>query len=247
MSLLPGILRKLLQLPIAETDPEKAYNLWAAAYDAQPDNLMLVLDEQLFTGLLNETVLKDKTVVDIGCGTGRHWKEILSRSPLSLIGYDVSAEMLRILQQKFPQQKAIRLVNNEVGEPSNSCDIVISTLALAHIPNPEAAMQEWVRILKPGGEIIITDYHPEALTKGGNRTFRYNNKLVAVKNYVHTLTRVLAIAKQLELTVLRTVERKIGEEVKVFYEKQNALSVYEKFKGVPIIYGIHLKKADVIM
>jgi ubiquinone/menaquinone biosynthesis C-methylase UbiE len=247
MSLLPGILRKLFNLPVVETDPEKAYDLWAAAYDAQPDNLMLLLDQQVFTGLLNETEIKDKTVVDIGCGTGRHWKEILSRNPRSLTGYDVSAQMLQVLKQKFPQQKAVRLLDNKVDEPLNSCDIIISTLALAHIPDPEAAIRQWSQILKPGGEMIITDYHPEALTKGGNRTFRYNNKLVAVKNYVHPLNRVLTIAKQLELTVLRTVERKIGEDLKAFYEKQNALPVYEKFRGVPIIYGIHLKKADVIM
>jgi hypothetical protein len=65
---------------------------------------------------------------------------------------------------------------------------------------------------------------------------------LAVKNYVHSIQTVERLAKQLELDVLRITERKIDEKVKPFYEKQHALAVYEKFKGVPIIYGIHLKK-----
>jgi len=33
--------------------------------------------------------------------------------------------------------------------------------------------------------------------------------------------------------------------MKHYYEKQNALAVYNKYKGFPVIYGIHLKRGDV--
>jgi ubiquinone/menaquinone biosynthesis C-methylase UbiE len=235
-------IRKLLPIRISETDPEKAYDLWAAAYDAQPDNLMLALDEELFTELLNGVILKDKLVADIGCGTGRHWQKLMERAPAELIGFDVSNEMLIILQQKFPAQKTVRLTDHHIELPDASCDTIVSTLALAHIPDVGKALAEWERVLKPGAEILLTDYHPDALAQGGNRTFRHEGKLVAVKNYVHSIHSVVAFAKQLNLNVLRITERKIDEKVKGFYEKQNALAVYDKFKGVPIIYGIHLKK-----
>ena len=82
------------------------------------------------------------------------------------------------------------------------------------------------------------------MAKGGKRTFSYNNKTVAVKNYVHTIEHLEAIARQLHLQVLRLVEKPIDESAKHYYEKQNALAVFEKWKGMPIIYGMCLKKPD---
>jgi ubiquinone/menaquinone biosynthesis C-methylase UbiE len=244
LTAIPAAIRRLFSSRLSETDPEQAYDLWAAAYDAQPDNLMLAMDETLFAALLEQVNVHDKTVIDIGCGTGRHWQKILDKQPKKLTGYDVSAEMLQVLKQKFPSQETFRLNGNRIDAVSHSCDILVSTLTLAHIAELETALAEWERVLKPGGEIIITDYHPDALAKGGKRTFRHADKLVAVKNYVYSIDHVTQVAKQLGLSVLRISERKIDESVKVYYEKQNALAVYEQFKGVPIIYGLHLKKKD---
>jgi hypothetical protein len=65
-----------------------------------------------------------------------------------------------------------------------------------------------------------------------------------VKNYIHSIEKVKDIARQLDLKVFRLIEKTIDESARPFYEKQNALSVYETWKGTPIIYGIHLKKPD---
>src|SRR5436190_9369283 len=73
-----------------EVEPAAAYDLWAATYDDQPSNLILHLDEIVFGRLLTKVDLQHKTVVDSGCGTGRHWAEILQQGPASLTGYDVS-------------------------------------------------------------------------------------------------------------------------------------------------------------
>jgi hypothetical protein len=42
--------------------------------------------------------------------------------------------------------------------------------------------------------------------------------------------------------MIRQEERIVDEEVRVYYEAQNALPVYYRFQGIPIIYGLHLKK-----
>ncbi len=226
-------------------NPEAAYDLWADDYDSQPDNMMLAWDEKIVTELLEKIPLKDKIIADIGCGTGRHWEKIISRKPKKLIGFDVSEGMLKILQQKFPQAVTYHLINDQLEELENSsCDLVFSTLTIAHIENAEKALHEWNRILKAGGGMIITDYHPTALANGGKRTFNHNGKTIAVKNYIHSIEQIRSIAKQLQLTELRLLEKSIDESAKPFYEKQNSLSVYEAWKGTPIIYGIQLKKPD---
>jgi ubiquinone/menaquinone biosynthesis C-methylase UbiE len=226
-----------------ETAPEKAYNLWAFNYDNQPGNLMLDLDEKMFAGFLAETKIEYSVVADIGCGTGRHWRQIADKHPARLIGFDVSDGMLTMLQKKFSNAEVYRLTDNKLKVlADHSCDVIISTLAMAHIKNIEEALEEWNRVLKPGGEMIITDYHPETLERGGSRTFKVNNRLMAVKSYVHPVEKIKAIARQLGLMELRFSEKEIDESVKHYYEQQNAIAVYERFKGVPVIYGIHLKK-----
>lgn len=226
-------------------NPEAAYNLWAHDYDVQPDNMMLAWDEEIVSEFIQNIQLKDKIIADIGCGTGRHWKKIISHQPDKLIGFDVSAGMLERLQKKYPGSETHHLINDELRELENqSCDIIFSTLTIAHIENAEKALQEWNRILKPGGEMIITDYHPAALAKGGKRTFNHNGKTIAVKNYVHSIDKIKDIARQLHLNIFRLIERSIDQSAAPFYEKQNAHAVYEAWKGTPIIYGIHLKKPD---
>jgi len=230
---------------LKQTNPEDAYNIWASAYDSQPDNLMLALDGEIFSDLIKDIIVKEKIIVDVGCGTGRHWKKIIDNDCKKIIGYDVSEGMLAMLQKKFPEAETHKLNSNSLfGLEDESIDIIISTLAIAHIENIEEAFKEWDRVLKPGGDIIITDYHPEALSKGGNRTFKYNNQLIAVKNYIHSVANVKEITGQLHWQAKRFIEKKIDKSMIPYYKKQNALHVFEQFEGVPIIYGIHLKKND---
>jgi len=228
-----------------DTDPVTAYNLWSESYDAQPGNLMLDLDEQMLSDLLTDVSLKDKTVVDIGCGTGRHWNRILSQKPSALIGYDVSVGMLNKLKAKFPAAKTYLALDNSLTELENeSCDIIISTLTIAHIEHLKDAFLEWHRVLKKGGRIIFTDYHPEALIKGGNRTFAYKGRIVAVKNYTHNIDELLDIMITMNFESVSFTEKKIDASMKHYYEEKKALHVYDNFVNVPIIYGMHLKKKN---
>jgi ubiquinone/menaquinone biosynthesis C-methylase UbiE len=247
MSSIEKIKRRLLNLWAVkkETAATGAYNLWAADYDSQPDNLMLALDEEIFTALLADIAVAGTVVVDVGCGTGRHWKKILSHHPKKITGFDVSENMLAMLQQKFPGSETY-IIKNNLLQPlqNNSCQLLISTLTIAHIENAPAALLEWTRVLAPGGSIIITDYHPAALAKGAQRSFKHNNKTLAIKNYVHPVDTIIAVAKQLNLQDCRLIEKNIDDSMRQYYEKQNALHVFEKWKGTPVIYGLHLKKAD---
>ena len=227
------------------SDPREAYDVWSQGYDDQPYNLMLNLDEQITGKFLEEIDLTGKTIADIGCGTGRHWKKFFSKDPAKLVGFDISPGMLDKLKQKYPLAETHLLEGNKLSALGNSsCDLVISTLTIAHIENIEEAFAEWNQVLKPGGDIIITENHPVALAKGGQRTFRHGGKLLSVRNYIHPIEKMRDLAGQLGWTETRFTERIVDDDVIAFYQQQNALAVYEKFLGVPIIYGIHLKKEN---
>ncbi|HEY0176280.1 MAG TPA: class I SAM-dependent methyltransferase [Pedobacter sp.] len=224
---------------------EEAYDLWAENYDAQPGNLMLDMDEEIFSGLLNGIDIRNKRVADIGCGTGRHWKKIFQLRPLTLTGFDVSSGMLNRLQEKFPEAYVSKITDNLFSTTADAAyDVIVSTLTVAHIKNIEEALQAWSRILKRNGELIITDFHPDALAVGGKRTFEHRTKQIEVQNYVHYVHDIEEILRRHDFHVVKREEKIVDEWVRHYYVAKNALPVYEKFKGSRIIYGLHLKRGD---
>jgi ubiquinone/menaquinone biosynthesis C-methylase UbiE len=239
-------IKRLLQkasFPETERGTVEAYDIWSFSYDMQPGNLMLDLDEVIFTGLIKNINLNNKKVADIGCGTGRHWQKIYEKKPANIIGFDVSAGMLHQLIRKFPSAET-HLTNDNLLKttPDSSVDCIITTLTIAHIKNIDEAIASWSRILKNDGDLVITDFHPSMLERGGKRSFRHDGKSLSVVNYVHSLEKVKKTFYKYGLTVIRQEERKVNEEVRSYYEEQNALPVYDRFKGMPIIYGLRLKK-----
>jgi len=238
------IRRQVLPTTMEDKDVVEAYDIWAENYDSQPGNLMLDLDELLFTKLLAGLTLENKAIADIGCGTGRHWNKLFKQNFVSLTGFDVSPGMLKKLNDKFPEAKTYVITNNHFEDiADDTYDAILSTLTVAHIEDIESALQTWCRITKQQGDMIITDFHPNALASGGKRTFKHGNKHIAVQNFVHTTDIIKQVLLKNGFEVITHQELKVDETVKHYYEQQNALHVYEKFKDQPIIYGIHFKRA----
>ena len=236
---------RIFNRPVSEKKPADAYDLWSADYDHQPGNLMLDLDEVLFSKLLEKVDIENKAVADIGCGTGRHWNKLLKSTPLSLTGFDVSEGMLNKLKEKFPDANVYKITDDLFTRIHNPpYDLIISTLTIAHIENLEQALNAWCSILKTNAEIIITDFHPQMLAFGGKRTFKYKNRRLAVRNHVHPIDTVKNLLAAKGFRVLASEEFIIDESVKHYYDSQNASAVYEQFKGQPVIYGIYLKRGD---
>ncbi|MBS1528020.1 MAG: methyltransferase domain-containing protein [Bacteroidetes bacterium] len=235
----------LLHGRATEKKPADAYDLWASGYDCQPGNLMIELDAKIFSQLLEKVDLANRFVADIGCGTGRHWAEIWEKNPSGLTGFDVSGGMLNKLKAKFPGANVQQVSDDGLpGVPDDLYDMIISTLTIAHIENLEYALSAWCRIAKPDAGMIITDFHPRMLAFGGKRTFKDGNRLVSVQNYVHHIATIKYMLYEYGFHVIAEQEISIDETVKHYYESQNALPVYEQYKGCPVIYGIHLKRGD---
>jgi ubiquinone/menaquinone biosynthesis C-methylase UbiE len=225
------------------THPQEAYDLWADDYDEQPGNLMLDLDEQIFGGLLNSIAVENKQIADIGCGTGRHWKAIQKKEPAQLTGFDVSEGMLKKLKEKYPKSHTVHLVKDGFDDiPNGKYDIIISTLTIAHIQNLAVAIVEWSRILRDEGDIIITDFHPGMLAKGGKRTFSHHGIPVTIKNYIHPLESIKTHFLNNGFTMQKEEIRYVDETVRPYYIKKNAIDVYDRFRGIPVIYGLHFTR-----
>jgi ubiquinone/menaquinone biosynthesis C-methylase UbiE len=224
-------------------DPATGYDLWASTYDSESGNVVLNVERTVFSDILSRVGLRNKTVVDVGCGTGRHWDQILKTKPATLSGYDVSTEMISRLRRKFPDARACLLRDGRLFEtPNASVDVLISTLVLAHSPSLETALREWNRVLRPHADIVVTDFHPAALDKGALRTFRHEGRLMAVESHVYPLPDVRRMAAELHWNEVEFVEVKVDETIESYYREQQAQALYKRFRDVPIVYGLRLRK-----
>ena len=107
------------------------------------------------------------TVIDVGCGAGRHSFEAYRRGA-DVIAFDQNAEELAdvdtMLQAmgaagEAPKSaKAQVVVGDALDLPYPDCyfDSVIASEILEHVPDDKAAIAELARVLKPGGTLAVT-------------------------------------------------------------------------------------------
>jgi ubiquinone/menaquinone biosynthesis C-methylase UbiE len=98
--------------------------------------------------------------LDVGCGTGFLSLE-LARRGHRVTGVDFAPSMLSLAERKAAERGLA--VNFEPADAEQlpyapaSFDLVISRHVLWTLPHPEAAIDEWLRILRPGGRLVIVD------------------------------------------------------------------------------------------
>lgn len=244
MNYISKVLGKLKKKkPVRLLSPSDAYSLWSASYDSQPDNVVLYLENKLFSEIISQTELKNKNVLDIGCGTGRHWAELYKKNPAKLTGTDNSGEMLEKLKKKFPAAEVILSNDNSLKSfEDNSFDVIISTLTTGHVKEIEKYFNEWNRVLKPTGQIIMNDFHPDAFAAGMKRTFIHKGEVIEVENNLYTIEYLKTLFDKLNWKILNMSEKIIDDEVEPLFEKQNYMKAFNKYKGTPLILGFHLSK-----
>ncbi|MHB8579866.1 MAG: class I SAM-dependent methyltransferase [Ignavibacteriaceae bacterium] len=224
-------------------DPEKAYNIWADIYDSDNDNLVFRMEEEILDSLMVTLNLSGKLTLDYGCGTGRNWKRLLKYNAGKIIGCDISQKMLEKLKNKYTEYETYLIKkNSSLPVKTGTIDFIFSTLVIAQINNLKKTFHEWDRLIKPGGLILLTDLHPDILSAGGKRTFEKNGKVYEIKNYIHSIGKIKKLCESFNMEIVGFKERFILEDSKDFYENKNALYIYDKFYGLPLVYGILIRK-----
>jgi SAM-dependent methyltransferase len=144
------------------------YDRWAPSYDATP-NPVVALDERHTLALLAPR--DGERILDAGCGTGRHF-ERLQASGAHAVGADFSAGMLAVLRRRMPRARLV-LAGIEAGLPlaGASFDAVLCALVGEHLGALGLAFSEMARVLRPGGRIVFSVYHPRMAEAGSEANF----------------------------------------------------------------------------
>ena len=132
-----------------------AYARWAPVYD--------LAFGKVFSRACNAAIAAAERIggriLEVGVGTGI---SLPHYSPASrLFGVDISEPMLRkarrrVVELGLRNVEGLAVMDAEHLEfPDASFDVVVAQYVVTTVPNPEATLDEFARVLKPGGEIVL--------------------------------------------------------------------------------------------
>jgi len=134
----------------------QAYGRWAPVYDL----VFGPVFRQGRSAAIRAAERLGGRILEVGVGTGI---SLPGYSPSSsLYGVDISEPMLvkarqRVRKLGLANVEAIEVMDAEALDfPDASFDVVVAQYVVSAVPNPERALDEFARVVKPGGEIIIT-------------------------------------------------------------------------------------------
>jgi SAM-dependent methyltransferase len=146
-----------------------AYKQQSAGYDAEAGGSLFATDEPVVAEYLSGR--EPGVALDAACGTGR-FAEFLAKRGHRVIGVDSSPDMLAYARRRVPDG-VFRLGElDRLPLPDESVDVIVCALALVHVPRLEPVLAEFARVLRPGGDLVISDIHHELVTRGSVITAR---------------------------------------------------------------------------
>jgi len=137
---------------------EKAYARWAPVYD-------LVFGPLLDMGRRTATNAATRVggrILNVGVGTGLELP-YFDKSH-EVVGVDISEPMLRKAQERVEREKLGNVKALCVMDGANlafadgSFDCVVAQFVITTVPQPEKTLDEFARVLKPGGEIVLVNH-----------------------------------------------------------------------------------------
>jgi phosphatidylethanolamine/phosphatidyl-N-methylethanolamine N-methyltransferase len=133
----------------------KAYARWAPVYD-------LVFGPVFEPGRRAAIAAAERVggrILEVGVGTGISLPDYERTN--RIVGVDISEPMLRKARERVKEFGLTNVENLTVMDaahldfPDNSFDVVVAQYVVTTVPDPEATLDEFARVLKPGGEIVL--------------------------------------------------------------------------------------------
>ncbi|MGZ3698880.1 MAG: class I SAM-dependent methyltransferase [Bdellovibrionota bacterium] len=215
------------------------YDQWSSFYD-QYSNPTVAIDELHFPEVWNH--LQKKSVLEIGCGTGRHTIKLAAQGN-QVVGLDLSNGMLGEARRKL-EGKPVELIEADFmtyeGFDKEGFDVVISSLVLEHIPDLKVLFAKIASLLKPGGEVFLSEIHPSRASSGALAHFKdsQTSQEIRLESFVHS-DESFRLAAQLAGLQIQTERDILGEE-----RLKLLNSAWDRYLKIPMIKIWGMRKAE---
>jgi malonyl-CoA O-methyltransferase len=176
-------------------------------------------------------------VLDLACGSGRYSRLLLEANAAQVVALDFCVPMLRQVAA------ANRICASMMQLPFQTAafDSVICGLALGHATDISQWMAEVARVLRPGGTLLYSDFHPEAVRAGMTRSFKDEEDAtwtVPHQTYEIDSQQQAAAAAGLEIDTVR--ELRVGVELTEAF--RGSERIYSDWHGLPVVLVVRARK-----
>ncbi len=148
--------------PSGASPTDAYYRLHAKVYDATRWSFLFGREWSVKT----IAALRPAHVLEAGCGTGRNLQALQKLLPTTRFwGIDSSVDMIDRANKKLGQQTNVQLIQGcydetQVADMQTEMDVVLFSYALSMFnPGYEAAMKTAISQLRPGGSLVVVDFH----------------------------------------------------------------------------------------
>lgn len=135
----------------------KTYGRWAPVYDlvfgavfAEARRMAVRASEEV-----------GGRVLEVGVGTGISLSYYSSKC--RVVGIDISESMLKVARQRIAEERLTHVERlmlmdaEDLAFPDSCFDVVVAQYVVNTVPHPEIALDEFLRVLRPGGELVIVN------------------------------------------------------------------------------------------
>ncbi len=199
----------------------EGYRRWASSYGREP-NAFQQLEAPVLAKLLPDVT--GRRVLDLGCGKGRISQLAMEQGAAQAIASDLSLAML-VDRECYEGPKLISTASKSLPFRRHSFDLVVGALVLGHVEHLDRALAAIGNALRPGGALVVSDFHPFATLRGWQRTFKDSES-----GETHTITQ--------HLHLFSDYVRELGRQGLIIEAMEEVL-----WEGSPVLFCLRAHKS----
>ncbi|USH04102.1 class I SAM-dependent methyltransferase [Grimontia kaedaensis] len=195
--------------------------------------------------------IKEKNILDLGCGSGVYAGYFLSEGAASVTCLDFSAEMVNIVKNKFNKRVSAYAQDLSEGLPKEAdgqYDVIVCPLVIHYLKDLTALFSDVYRVLKPGGYMAFSTHHPFADFECSTSGNYFDTELVQeewntvgtpvqVNFYRRPLVEITNAVTNAGLSITQISEGQVSETI-----KQTCQQTYERLRKHPNFIFIKCQK-----